>query len=78
MVIRAEADRDRELILAAAYRDAEILRGKGDAEAAGIYGDAYRQDPALYRFLRTLESYESISTTRRRSSCRRTPSSSDC
>ncbi len=60
MVIRAEADRDRELILAAAYRESEILRGKGDAEAAGIYGDAYRQDPALYRFLRTLESYESI------------------
>ena len=60
MVIRAEADRDRELILAAAYRESEILRGKGDAEAAGIYGDAYRQDPSLYRFLRTLESYESI------------------
>lgn len=60
MVIRAEADRDRELILAVAYRESEILRGKGDAEAAGIYGDAYRQDPSLYRFLRTLESYESI------------------
>ena len=60
MIIRAEADRDRELILAAAYREAEILRGKGDAEAAGIYGDAYRRDPDLYRFLRTLESYESI------------------
>ncbi len=60
MIIRAEADRDRELILADAYREAEILRGQGDAEAAGIYGDAYRQDPSLYRFLRTLESYESI------------------
>jgi len=60
MVIRAEADRDRELILAEAYREAEILRGSGDAEAAGIYGEAYRQDPDLYRFLRTLESYESI------------------
>ncbi|MCY3965656.1 MAG: protease modulator HflC [Acidobacteria bacterium] len=60
MIIRAEADRDRELILAGAYREAEILRGQGDAEAAGIYGDAYRQDPSLYRFLRTLESYESI------------------
>ena len=60
MAIRAEADRDREVILAAAYRDAETLRGEGDAEAAGIYGEAYRRDPDLYRFLRTLESYESI------------------
>ncbi len=60
MAIRAEADRDREVLLAAAYRDAEALRGEGDAEAARIYGEAYRRDPDLYRFLRTLESYELI------------------
>lgn len=57
--IRAAADRNREVILATAQRDADILRGEGDAEAAAIYANAYKQDPELYSFLRSLEAYRS-------------------
>lgn len=57
--IRAAADRNREVILATAQRDADILRGEGDAEAAGIYANAYKQNPELYSFLRSLEAYRS-------------------
>lgn len=60
MEIRAEADKQREVILAGAYKKAEKVRGKGDAEAARIYGEAYSQNPDFYRFLRTLESYRQI------------------
>jgi membrane protease subunit HflC len=58
--IQAEADKQRELILAEAYQQAETTRGQGDAEAARIYGDAYSRDPRFYRFLRTLESYRKV------------------
>lgn len=58
--IRAEADQERSRLLAEAYRTAAELKGKGEAEAARIYGDAVRRDPALYRFLRTLESYDKV------------------
>ncbi|MFH1501728.1 MAG: protease modulator HflC [Candidatus Eisenbacteria bacterium] len=55
--IRAEADRDRQEILAVAYREAEVIRGEGDAEAASVYARAFNADPEFYRFTRTLESY---------------------
>ncbi|MGD8396563.1 MAG: protease modulator HflC, partial [Candidatus Eiseniibacteriota bacterium] len=58
--IRAEADRERTEILAAAESEAERLRGDGEAEAARIYADAYRGHEDFYRFLRTLESYEKV------------------
>jgi membrane protease subunit HflC len=58
--IQAQADKEREVILATAYEQAEKLRGQGDAEATRIYGDAYSRDPRFYRFLRTLESYRKI------------------
>jgi len=56
--IRASADRERTIELANAYRDAEQLRGTGDAEAAGIYSDAYQQDPEFYSFMRSLNAYK--------------------
>ncbi len=56
--IRASADRERTIELANAYRDAEQLRGKGDAEAAGIYADAFSQDEEFYAFMRSLNAYK--------------------
>jgi membrane protease subunit HflC len=55
--IRAEADRDATIIVANARRDAEISRGEGDAEAAGIYAEAFASDPEFYEFQRSLEAY---------------------
>jgi membrane protease subunit HflC len=56
--IRARADRERDEVIATARADAERIRGEGEAQAAKIYADAYRGHETLYRFLRTLESYE--------------------
>jgi len=56
--IRAEADRERTIILAEAYRKAQELRGQGDAEAIRIYAESFGQDPEFFSFLRTLESYQ--------------------
>lgn len=56
-VIRADADRQRTILEAEAYRDAEQLRGEGDAKAAAIYSSAYSQDPEFYRFVRSLTAY---------------------
>ncbi len=58
--ITAEAAAERERILAAARAKGEATRGEGEAEALRIFADAYAQDPELYRFMRTLESYEKI------------------
>lgn len=58
--IQAQADKEREVILATAYEQAEKLRGQGDAEATRIYGEAYSRDPRFYRFVRTLETYRKI------------------
>lgn len=57
-VIRADADRQRTILEAEAYRDSELLRGEGDAEAASIYASAYNQDPEFYRFVRSLTAYK--------------------
>ena len=56
--IRSAADRDKEIILAEARRSAEETMGQGDAAALEIYANAYNQDPAFYRFWRSLESYK--------------------
>ncbi len=58
MAIRAKANREKEEILAEAKKVAEIIRGRADAEAAGIYAQAYSQDPQFYEFVRTLAAYE--------------------
>ncbi len=55
--IRAGADRQSEVILAEAYRDAQKTKGEGDGEAARIYADAFGKDPEFARFYRSLEAY---------------------
>jgi membrane protease subunit HflC len=55
--IRADADRQRTVILAEAYRDAEMIRGEGDARAAETYAKAYNKDPEFYAFYRSLRAY---------------------
>ncbi len=55
--IRAQADREKVVIEAEAYRDGEKLRGEGDARAAAIYAGAYNQDAEFYAFVRSLEAY---------------------
>jgi membrane protease subunit HflC len=57
--IRADADRQREIILAEAYRDAQRTRGEGDAKAAGTYAAAFSQNPEFYSFYRSMEAYRS-------------------
>lgn len=58
-VIRADADRQRTIILAEAYRDSEQIRGEGDALAAAIYSEAYNKDAEFYQFMRSLAAYKS-------------------
>jgi membrane protease subunit HflC len=58
--IRAATDRDKTIILADAYKDAERLRGEGDAAAVEIYAKAYSADPKFYEFVRTLDMYKKI------------------
>ena len=55
--IRADADRQREVILAEAYRDAQRIKGEGDAKAAANYAKAYEINPEFYAFYRSLEAY---------------------
>jgi modulator of FtsH protease HflC len=55
--IRADADKQREVILAEAYRDAQILKGEGDAKATAIYNEAFGQNPEFAEFYRSLEAY---------------------
>ncbi len=55
--IRADADKQREVILAEAYRDAQRIKGEGDAKAAAIYARAYEINPEFYAFYRSLEAY---------------------
>ncbi len=55
--IKAQADKERTVLLADSYRHAQELKGKGDAEAIKIYAQALEEDPEFYSFLRTLEVY---------------------
>ena len=55
----AEAERQREELLADAYAQAQAIRGQGDGEAAAIYSDSYGKNPEFYRFYRSLEAYRS-------------------
>jgi len=56
--IRADADRQREVILAEAYRDAQKTMGEGDKEAAAIYAAAFKEDPEFYSFWRSMDAYK--------------------
>jgi membrane protease subunit HflC len=55
--IRADADRQREVLLSEAYRDAEKIKGEGDARASAIYAQAFGQNPEFFTFYRSLEAY---------------------
>jgi membrane protease subunit HflC len=57
--IKADADRQREVIVADAFRDAQKLKGEGDAKAASIFADAFGRDPQFAKFYRSLEAYRS-------------------
>lgn len=54
----ARADRERTIILANANRDAQQIRGEGDATAAAIYAEAYNKDPEFYSFYRSMNAYQ--------------------
>lgn len=56
--IRADADRQREVTVANAYRDAQKIKGEGDAEASRIYADAFGRDPQFAQFYRSLDAYK--------------------
>ena len=55
--IRADADRQREVIVAEAYRDAQKVKGEGDAKASALFADAFGRDPQFALFYRSLEAY---------------------
>jgi membrane protease subunit HflC len=55
--IRADADRQREVIVAEAYRDAQKLMGEGDAKASTIYAESFGKDPQFAAFYRSLQAY---------------------
>jgi membrane protease subunit HflC len=57
--IRADADRQREVILANAYRDAQKVKGEGDAKASALYADSFGRDASFAQFYRSLEAYKS-------------------
>jgi len=57
--IRADADRQREVLLAEAYRDAQKIKGEGDGKSAAIYAGAFSQNPEFFNFYRSLEAYRS-------------------
>ena len=57
--IRATADKDKTIILADAYREAEEIKGNGDATATATYANAYSKDPEFYDFTRSLKAYQS-------------------
>ncbi|HSV18053.1 MAG TPA: protease modulator HflC [Casimicrobiaceae bacterium] len=56
--IRADADRQRQVILADAYRQSQKIKGDGDAKASAIYAQAYGQNPEFFAFYRSLEAYK--------------------
>ncbi len=56
--IRADADRQKTILVAQAYRESEVTRGEGDATSASVYAKAYKRDPEFYSFTRSLKAYE--------------------
>jgi len=56
--VRADADKQKEIILANAYRDSEVAKGRGDAKASVIYAEAYGEDVEFYAFYRSMAAYK--------------------
>ena len=57
--IRADAERQRDVILAESYRDAQKIKGAGDAKATALYAEAFGRDSQFAQFYRSLEAYRS-------------------
>ena len=55
--IRADADRQREVIVAEAYRDAQKVKGEGDGKANSLYAESFGKDPQFAQFYRSLDAY---------------------
>ena len=62
--IRADAERQRDIILSRAYRDAQKIKGQGDARATALYGEAFNRDPQFAQFYRSLEAYRASFKTK--------------
>jgi modulator of FtsH protease HflC len=60
--LRAETDKQREILLAQAYARSQRLQGEVDGEATAVYASAYEQNPRFYVFVRTLEAYDDVLT----------------
>ncbi|HDZ76566.1 MAG TPA: protease modulator HflC [Candidatus Omnitrophica bacterium] len=58
--IRAKAQKEQRTLISAAYKQAEQIKGEGDAEAIRLYAEAYQKNPQFYEFIRTLEAYEKL------------------
>ena len=56
--IKADADKQRQVILAEAYREAQKIKGEGDAKATALYAATFGRDPEFYAFYRSLEAYK--------------------
>ena len=56
--ISADAEKQREVILASAYSESEKIRGEGDAQAASIYASAFTKDREFYKFYRSMDAYK--------------------
>ncbi len=56
--IRADADKQKQIILSKAYEKAQMIKGEGEARAIKLYAEAYEKDIKFYELVRTLESYE--------------------
>ncbi|MAA71863.1 MAG: HflC protein [Bermanella sp.] len=56
--IRADADRQKTVLVANAYKESEVTRGEGDAIASSVYSKAFNRDPEFYAFTRSLKAYE--------------------
>ena len=55
--IRADAEKQRDIIITDAYREAQIIKGQGDAKASRIYAETFSKNPEFYDFYRSLEAY---------------------
>jgi membrane protease subunit HflC len=62
--IRADADRQRSVILAEAFRDAQTIMGEGDAKATQLYAQSFGKNPEFYRFYRSMEAYRATFKSR--------------
>ena len=58
--IRADAERDRTVLLAEARAQSDRLRGAGEQESTKIFADAYQRDPDFYQFYRTMQAYREV------------------